>query len=310
MITFSNGLSISSVVISTAFGHSGRGFLPFFLFPNYWRLVSIIKREKISVVTKSSTRFSHTGNFVMKDPRTWKYVRKLSDMGMLNAYGLTNDGVEEYAKQIAVFRRKGFNVIPNFYPEFNKGVGVAIKETLEAMKLFCFYFKTARWILELNLSCLNSEEKIAKNIYMAPRCVARIKNLYPNIMVIAKTSIVHPYKFYTMLEKAGTDCIHAINTIPYKMIFDSVSPLEHVGGGAVSGGPAFPKAYPYIKKIPKHTSLPLILGCGIVNQRNMDMYFELGKKFSRQVSVSICTLPARDPKEARKLIYRSLGVNH
>ena len=141
MIVFPNGLSISSVIISTVLGHSGRGFFPYLLFPNYRRLVSTVKQEKISVATKSSTRFPRVGNFVMKDPRTWKYVQRLPDMGMLNAYGLTNNGVEEHAEQIAISRRKGFNVIPNFYPEFNKGEEIAIKETLEAVGLFCFLFR-------------------------------------------------------------------------------------------------------------------------------------------------------------------------
>ena len=130
MIVFPNGLSISSVIISTVLGHSGRGFFPYLLFPNYRKLVSTVKREKISVATKSSTRFFRVGNFAMKDPRTWKYIQRLPDMGMLNAYGLTNDGVEECAKQIAFFREEGFNIIPNFYPEFDKGERKAIKKTL------------------------------------------------------------------------------------------------------------------------------------------------------------------------------------
>lgn len=302
MILFSNGLSISSIIISTALGHFGRGFFPFFLFPNlfpnYWKLVSTVRRKKISVITKSSTRFSRIGNFIMRDPQTWRCVQKLPDMGMLNAYGLTNPGVKKCAKQITISRRKGFNVIPNFYPEFEKGE-VAIKETLETVEIFCFYFETEKWILELNFSCPNSREIIAENIQMASKYVAKIKKLFPNVIIIAKTSIVHPYKFYAMLEDAGADCIHAVNTIPYDMIFNLVSPLKNVGGGGVSGGPAFLKALFYVSEIPNWTSLPLIFGCGVVNQRNMEMCFEAGAQ-----SVSICTLAARDPRGARELILK------
>ncbi|MEA1926429.1 MAG: hypothetical protein U9M90_04320 [Patescibacteria group bacterium] len=260
-------------------------------------MVSTVKQEKISVATKSFTRFPRVGNFVMKDPRTWEYVQKLPDMGMLNAYGLTNDGVEKCAKQIAISRKKGFNVIPNFYPEFDKGKEIAIKETLEAVGIFCFYFGTEKWILELNFSCPNSKEIIAENIQMASKCVTEVKKLYPDVVIIAKTSIVHPYHFYTILRNAGADCIHAINTIPYTMLFDSISPLENVGGGGVSGGPGFQKSFPYIIEIPKWTSLPLIFGCGVINSRDMEMCFEAGAR-----SVSICTLAARDSKKARKLI--------
>ncbi|MCD6149931.1 hypothetical protein J7J13_04080 [bacterium] len=268
--------------------------------------MSTIKQEKISVAAKSSTHFPRIGNFVMKDPRIWKYVQRLPNTGMLNAYGLTNDGVEKCAEQIAISQKKGFNVIPNFYPEFDKGEETAIKETLEAIETFYFYFGTEKWIQELNVSCPNSEEVIAKNIQMVSRCVTKIKKSYPNIVIIVKTSIVHPYHFYTMLEDAGADCIHAVNTIPYEMVFNSISPLKHVGGGGVSGGSAFQKTFPYVREIPKYTSLPLIFGCGVVNQYNMEMCFEIGKRFARPVSVSICTLAARTPKQARKLIYRSL----
>ena len=263
MIVFLNGLSISSIVISTALGHCGRGFFPYLLFPNYRKLVSTVKLEKISVATKSSTRFPRVGNFAMKDPRTWKYVQRLPNMGMLNAYGLTK----------------------------------AIQEILEAIEIFCFYFETEKWILELNFSCPNSEEAIAENIQMALRCATKVKKLYPSIAVIAKTNIVHPYHFYTMLGGAGADCIHTINTIPYTMLSDSVSSLEHVGGDGVSGEPAFQKEFPYISKISNWTSLPLIFGCGVVNRHNMDMYFEAGAQ-----SVSICTLVARAPKKVRELI--------
>jgi len=156
--------------------------------------------------------------------------------------------------------------------------------------------------LELNFSCPNSKEVIVENIQMASKCVNKVKKLYPNVAVIAKTSIVHPYEFYGMLEDAGADCIHAVNTIPYAILFDSVSPLKHVGSGGVSGGPAFQKAFSYISEIPNWTSLPLIFGCGVVNQRNMEMCFQIDRQFARQVSVSMCTLPARDPKKARGLI--------
>ena len=303
MIIFPNGLFISPVVISTVLGHFGRGFFPYLLFPNYRKLVLTVKREKVSVITKSFTRFPRVGNFILKDPRTWKYVQRLPNMGMLNSYGLTNPGVEKCAEQIAISRKKSFNIIPSFYPE-NKDEERAIRETLEAVELFSFHFGTEKWILELNFSCPNSKEVIMENTMVASRCVTKVKKLYPDIIIIAKTSIMHPYKFYTMLEDAGADCIHAINSIPYAMLFNSVSPLENVGDGGVSGGPAFTRAFFCVREIPKYTSLPLILGCGVVNQRNAESYFEIGKRFKKPVSVSMCTLPARAPKQARELILK------
>ena len=127
---------ISPVVISTALGHDGRGIFPYTLLPGYRRLLAAVRDTGATVFTKSATRFKRRGNFIPANPLTWKYIRRLPDMGMLNAYGLTNAGVEVCAPDIRRACDEGFKIIPNIYPEFIKGTAIAIRETLEAVAIY------------------------------------------------------------------------------------------------------------------------------------------------------------------------------
>ena len=124
------------MVISTALGHDGRGIFPYTLLPGYRRLLAAVRDTGATVFTKSATRFKRRGNFIPANPLTWKYIRRLPDMGMLNAYGLTNAGVEVCALDIRRACDLGFKIIPNIYPEFIKGTDTAIQETLAAVETY------------------------------------------------------------------------------------------------------------------------------------------------------------------------------
>src|SRR3974377_154713 len=124
---------ISTVVLSTALGPGGLGIFPYTLWPGYRLLLRVVRENAITVITKSATRFPRRGNFVAANPFTWKYIQRLPRGGMLNAYGLTNDGVAAVAPGIGAACQEGFQVIPNFWPEFTKGSEQAIQETQEAV---------------------------------------------------------------------------------------------------------------------------------------------------------------------------------
>ena len=90
---------ISRVLISTALGPGGGGIFPYTLLPSYRRLLGVVKETKTTVIAKSATRYRRQGNFIPGNPFTWKYIRRISDQGMLNAYGLTNQGVKVCAER-------------------------------------------------------------------------------------------------------------------------------------------------------------------------------------------------------------------
>jgi dihydroorotate dehydrogenase (NAD+) catalytic subunit len=230
---------ISTVVISTALGPGGRGIFPYTFLPAYRKLLRAARETGTAVFSKSATRFPRQGNFIAWNPLTWKYIRRLPDLGMLNAYGLTNQGVQACAREIKVSADQGFEVIPNFYPEFAKGTELAIKDTLEALEIYRQILGPDFWVLELNYSCPNSAEAIRENVAQSIKCSQEVRRQYPSLFLIAKISICHPYEFAQELEKLGVNALHAINTIPFEIVYPlERSPLWQVGGGGVSGGPA------------------------------------------------------------------------
>jgi dihydroorotate dehydrogenase (NAD+) catalytic subunit len=289
---------ISPVVISTALGHGGQGIFPYTLLPGYRRLLQAVHDTGTTVFSKSATRLPRRGNFIPANPLTWKYIRRLPGMGMLNAYGLTNYGAEACAADIRRACDRGLKVIPNIYPEFIKGTDTAIRETLEAVAILRRslgpYFK----ILELNYSCPNSEEAIAKNVVQAIQCTRKVRSLYPDLFLVAKLSICHPYEFAQELERIGVNALHALNTIPYSIVFPlQRSPLHGVGGGGISGGPACELAYKYNQELRPRVGLFLIMGCGVRNKDDVQRYFDLGAD-----AVSLCTLALRQPREATRVV--------
>lgn len=292
---------LSTLVISTALGPDGRGLFPYTLLPAYRRLVRAVKESGTTVITKSASRHPRQGNFVLANPLTWKYIRRLPDCGLLNAYGLTNPGVEKLAPRIAAACRAGFRVVPNFWPEFRNDLEITLKETLEAVSLYRRHLGADFFALELNISCPNVPEAAACGMEEVLGLIKALRRAHPALFLIIKISVGHPYEFAQELERLGVGALHAVNTIPYEMVFPPdrypPSPLAAVGGGGVSGGPAFPLAYQYNAGLRERVNLPLIFGCGVTGPEEVRRYLALGAQ-----SVSLCTLALRDPDAARELL--------
>jgi dihydroorotate dehydrogenase (NAD+) catalytic subunit len=297
-INLPNGRKISNVVISTALGPSGGGMVPYNLLPSYRSVMRIARRTGTAIFSKSATRFKRRGNFILGDPRTWKYVQRIrgSYTGMLNAYGLTNEGVEVEASKILQAIKSGYNVIPNFFPEFSKGKEVAIRETLEATEIYSRILGNRFSAMEINYSCPNDGCDIRANTEACSACTQAVKNYLPWLFLIAKIGYDHPHEFAYEQQLAGADAIHGINTIRYHVIFNKPSPYGKKGGG-VSGGPAKLRAMEYNKHLPKVVSIPLIFGCGVEDSIDVRRYMDMGAD-----SVSICSLVIRRSRTARGVI--------
>lgn len=294
----------SPVVISTALGLGGRGIFPYTLWPAYRRLLRMVRDTGTTVLAKSATRHPRRGNFIPANPLTWKYIRRLPGGGLLNAYGLTNPGAEASSRAIRAAVAAGFRVIPNLYPEFVKGTEAAIRETLEAVHIYQNVLGEDFRALELNFSCPNSAEEIRENVRQALTCCQTLRREFPDLYLIAKISVCHPYEFAQELEGLGVNAIHAVNTIPYDLVFPlgPPSPLAGVGGGGVSGGPAFELAYRYNAELRKKVSLFLIMGCGVTKLADVKRYRDAGAD-----AVSICTLALRNPAEAARIVAMVCG---
>lgn len=291
---------ISSVTTSSVMGHFGNGMFPLTLLPAYRRFCRATKQYGVTNFPKSSTADERIGNFILKKPWTWKFVRKIGDGGILNSYGLTNDGVPANAPRIDRAICQGYKVIPNIYPQFAKGRDVAIDEVRWAIHTLRLELQSNYWALELNYSCANSKEAINKNMADANACTEAVHEYDPNLILIVKISYVHPYEFAQEQIKLGASVIHAVNAVHHDIVYPGqTSPLRQVGGGAVSGKPIFPYSHKYNKGLRKQIKAPIIMAGGISCLNDAQKFFDIGAD-----AISFCSLVRLNPREAEKIIIK------
>ena len=303
MIEFKDkGVKISSVLISTIFGHAGNGMFPLIFKPSYRKLLSLAKETQTTILPKSSTRYKKIGNYISWKPWTWRVIRNFGVDGMINAYNLTNKGVLSNAEKIAEALRQGYDVIPNYHPELFKGKDRMLSDIDEAIDIYKNSLAQRFKVLEVNISCSNIKENIKKNIVRTVQCVKWARAFAPNLALIAKISIAHPYELAQELEKAGVDVIHAVNSVPYNVLYpdpNNQSPLHKYGGGGVSGGPVNENklVYKYNVGLRLKVNTYLIMGCGINSLYAAKSYEDIGAN-----AISICAVLKRNPKEAEKIL--------
>jgi dihydroorotate dehydrogenase len=301
---FSNDRSIPPIVISTIGGHGGSG-LPFYCFdPHYNHLMATAKETRTPLLTKSATFDRHIGNVVYRKPRTiWQYIRRIENEGMVNAYGLTNPGSQACAKKIAKSIKSGSLVIPNYYPQFilagSDRASRALLEVVWAVDTYRRFLGNDFWAIELNFSCPNSEDQIAKNMDHVLACLQLVRNHYPWLIVIAKMSYVQPDELFVEIDRRKlADALHCFNTIDFRQLYGYSSPLKN-GAGGVSGGPIRQKCFERNRHIAKLVSLPIIMGGGVpADQQELQKYFDIGAS-----SLSLCTSAIYHPLEAGGLLH-------
>ena len=298
MINFNFG-EISNVVVSTALGHYGLGMFPYLFDSDYIRLIRLMKESRTTVLTKSGTRFRRKGNFRLLFPWTWKYIKKIPNFGILNAYGLTNFGVLINVRGLSLSGRFGIDFIPNIYPEFSRGTKTAINQVIEVIGMYKKVLQKHLWAVELNFSCPNSTEAITRNTLSGKECIKAVEKKFPYLIVIVKASIVHPVETIQEWERAGASAYHCINTIDFSLLFSATSPLSRVGGGGVSGGPTTEMAFKHNQEIRKHVQRPMIFGCGVMDETQVKRCLDAGAD-----AVSICSLVSYDPSKAMKVIKK------
>ena len=225
------------MVISTALGQAGRGIFPYTLLPGYRALLRAVQETGATVLTKSATRFPRRGNFIPANPLTWKYIRRLPGLGMLNAYGLTNHGAAACAPEIRRSCDLGLHVIPNLYPEFIKGTETAVRETLEALEIYRQALGPHFWAVELNYSCPNSAEEIAQNIGQGLHCSREVRRHYPELFLIAKISFLPPLRVRpgTGTPRGQRHPRHQHHPLRPHLPSGALSPLAPVAGGRRRG---------------------------------------------------------------------------
>jgi len=299
-IDFLDGKRLSPIGLTTIGGHGEDGMLPYSLNNDYRFLIKVSRLTDTTTYTKSSTFLRKWGNLIIFLPWTYRYVQKLPNGGMVNAFGLTNAGSKKCAKKIARAQERGHRIVPNIYPEFSKGTDRTVEEILGAIFTFITILGRDFWILKLNLSCPNAKEAIDKNMGDSLHLLRVIRMVCPWLKIIVKLSYVHPVEFAEEISKTKlADVIEVINTVPFSLVFpNKVSPLADVGGGGVSGLPIKKMAFDHRLKVRKVVDLPMIY-CGGIDHLDIERNFDAGAD-----AIAICTDAAENPKEIAKCLLR------
>jgi dihydroorotate dehydrogenase len=255
MITLRNGHSFEYMTASGAMGFSGQGWpweAPF-------RWIGLLDPTQFTVVIKTLTWEPRVGNGM-------KSVRIL-DRGTVNAVGLTNPGFRKWVSKY------GWKLDPRINPIVSiLGTPDEIEEMIADIRQL--YNAGIIKGIEVNGSCPNFCKMNDDDIIEGCQ---RFSKHEPDVPVILKVGAGQDY--LTIVKKAAPyiDAV-SINSVPWRILYpDKVSPLEHLGGGGVSGGEAQRINWTIIKDLVKLDKIPII-GCSVWANHDLPDLRAIGAK--------------------------------
>jgi dihydroorotate dehydrogenase (NAD+) catalytic subunit len=278
MIRLSNGESIEFLTGSGALGFDGRGW--WWEYPLRW--LRLLDPHDFAIVVKTLTLHPRKGNLRWYAP--WRCVRLIPG-GTVNAVGLTNPGIEWWLRTgYPRMQRMGLQTIVSLYAE-------SVEEAHQFARLLAPLRITA---IELNASCPNVPHESTVS-HVVPIAQALQAAGHP---LIVKVGYDQPYVELAQALEGIADAIHAINAVPWRLVFpERASPLAALGGGAVSGEPLRPFVREALGQLRRATRLPLIAGGGIYTLRDLEELWALGAR-----AFSIGTLFLRAPWRPNQLV--------
>jgi dihydroorotate dehydrogenase (NAD+) catalytic subunit len=260
LIRLSNGAELEVLVASGALAFDGRGWI--WEWPLRW--LGLLDPREFAVVVKTLTRHPRRGN--LRWYRPWGCVRLIPG-GVVNAVGLTNPGIEWWIRRCyPTMQKMGLVTIASIYAE-------APGEAAEMAKMLAPLCLAA---VELNASCPNTEDDLLTNVQAVVETARQASENCPHPLII-KLSYSQDYVSIAQQLEGVVEAVHAINTVPWRVVFPGKkSPLEHLGGGGVSGPVILPYAIEAVSKLSRAVSTPIIAGGGIQSVEDMRRLQEAG----------------------------------
>ena len=253
MIKFSNGHQFEYMTASGALGFDGRGwpwervlgfFLPKFFAPTLF-----------TNVIKTLTCLPRKGNLRMHNPLGCirPIFRGGKIVGIVNAVGLTNPGIDWWVKNIGPkVDSSKLALVGSIF-----GTNEEILIMAEMLNRFDFV------ALEINVSCPNSGEKLSENTAQAIKA-CRLAKGASRFPIIVKLSVANDALRIAQAVDGIAEAI-SINSVPWNIVFPNKrSPLKHLGGGGVSGKIAQPFEWELVDRLNGVTDIPVI-GPGVWN---------------------------------------------
>jgi dihydroorotate dehydrogenase (NAD+) catalytic subunit len=278
MITLSNGCKLLYLTASGAMGYNGRGWLHEQLF----RLLGLLDVRLFIHRAKTITLPPREGNFRWYKP--WDCVRPIwADgriVGTVNAYGLTNPGLDWFLSFIAPYLRdKSIPLIASIFSDSKdspKELGIM------ASRLGKLGFVA----IEYNTSCPNTGHGVEKNVETVVKGVDAIEQNC-DLPIGLKLSVAQDVDSIVCEVKHKVQYLD-INSVPWHMIFPGIkSPLEKFGGGGVSGKIAQRLTWALGKRLKSISDVPVIWP-SIWDDKDVAIAREMGADAESYGSVCLC----------------------
>ncbi|MFA5108678.1 MAG: dihydroorotate dehydrogenase [Candidatus Micrarchaeia archaeon] len=217
-------------------------------------LIRAAKEGAGAATSKSCSLLAREGH---KNPSALEF-----DSYMVNAIGLSNPGVDAEVHEISrAVKEAKIPIIASIYAGSSEEFALVAKKMSQAKP----------HLIELDASCPNihSEGKMfSSSPESASEIVRAVKKDVKNIPISIKLSANVPNigDIALSCQRAGVDCITAINTLP-AMIIDvhARRPVLANKYGGLSGPAIFPVALRSVNEIRNSCSLPIIGGGGVTS---------------------------------------------
>ena len=201
--------------------------------------------------------------------------------GMLNAMGLPNPGIKEFAEEIKEAKKIGVPIIVSIFGFSADEFALVAREAA----------KSGADALELNVSCPHVEKagaEIGQDPLLVAEVVKKVKKavnvpvfvkLTPNVNDICKIAIT--------AANAGADAITAVNTFRAMAIdAETMRPILANKIGGLSGAAIKPIALSCVFEIYRAVKIP-ILGCGGITDWQDAVEFFLAGASAVQIGTAI-----------------------
>ena len=222
-----------------------------------------------------------------------------ANYGLINAMGLPNPGINEYAKEIR--EAKTILTVPLIVSIY----GYSAEEYAKVAKKAADGGADA---IELNVSCPHVKEtgsEIGQNPKILTEVVEKVKAVVDKpVFVKLSSNVTSIAETAEAAVKAGADAITAINTVKAMAIdTETAMPILSNKIGGLSGPAMKPIAIRCVYEIYEHVKVPII-GCGgIVNWRDAVEFLLAGAS-----AVQIGTAVAQKGPSVFRAVTRGINV--
>ena len=203
------------------------------------------------------------------------------DFGLINALGLPNPGIDEFASEIHEMKRLGIPLIVSVYGFSAEEYATVAKKAVDA----------GADAMELNVSCPHVKEtgsEIGQKPEVLAEVVRKVKAVVDRpVFVKLSPNVTDLAEIAEAAVKAGADGITAINTVRAMAIdAETAMPILSNKRGGLSGPAVKPIALRCIYDIYERVKVP-ILGCGGVTGWRDAVEFFLAGASAVQIGTAI-----------------------